>query len=260
MSLIVPKMRADDVYRALKRIYGGPKVLFLKEVKTGPTWFSDGLMRFDALSIKKSWTKPCISGYEIKVSRADFMQDEKWPGYLEYCHRFYFACPSGLIKPEELDDRVGLVWINEKGGARVRKKALFRDVEPPVSLFYHLVISHMNPSEHPFFSSAREECEAYLADKLERYELGRKVKTKMMTEVKEAKDIMKKAERKVMDHEDDLKLFKEVREVLHKHGLGWSRSLAERLNKHLNQLRAGDEIDKIKKLRDSINEILSDEP
>jgi hypothetical protein len=33
---------------------------------------------------------------EIKVSRADLMGDTKWPDYLDYCDRFYWAVPSGF--------------------------------------------------------------------------------------------------------------------------------------------------------------------
>ena len=33
---------------------------------------------------------------EIKRSVADFRADRKWPDYLEYCDRFYFAVPAGF--------------------------------------------------------------------------------------------------------------------------------------------------------------------
>jgi hypothetical protein len=33
---------------------------------------------------------------EIKVSRADLLGDAKWPDYLEYCDRFYWALPPAL--------------------------------------------------------------------------------------------------------------------------------------------------------------------
>lgn len=33
---------------------------------------------------------------EIKVSRADLLGDMKWPDYLEYCDRFFWALPSGF--------------------------------------------------------------------------------------------------------------------------------------------------------------------
>lgn len=33
---------------------------------------------------------------EIKVSRADLLGDGKWPDYLPYCDRFYWAVPPGF--------------------------------------------------------------------------------------------------------------------------------------------------------------------
>lgn len=75
------------------------------------TYFPDpqGLLKFDGLAITKSYTKPNIIGYEIKVSRNDFLQDNKWHLYLQYCNEFYFVVPKGLVKKEELPDHVGLI-------------------------------------------------------------------------------------------------------------------------------------------------------
>jgi hypothetical protein len=33
---------------------------------------------------------------EIKVSRADLLGDQKWPEYLDYCDRFFWAVPAGF--------------------------------------------------------------------------------------------------------------------------------------------------------------------
>jgi hypothetical protein len=33
---------------------------------------------------------------EIKVSRADLLGDHKWPNYLDYCDRFFWAVPAGF--------------------------------------------------------------------------------------------------------------------------------------------------------------------
>lgn len=33
---------------------------------------------------------------EIKVSRADLLGDHKWPHYLDYCDRFFWAVPAGF--------------------------------------------------------------------------------------------------------------------------------------------------------------------
>lgn len=142
----------------------------------------------DALAIKRSWTSPCITGYEVKVSRQDFLSDDKWPGYLDYCHRFYFACPAGLISPDEVHRDVGLVWVRENGTLYTKKKSLFRKIDIPAEMLYHLVISHMKSDrKHPFFSDRREYLEALVLDKADRRNLGRYVKGKFAEIIEDLK-------------------------------------------------------------------------
>ena len=60
---------------------------------------------------------------EVKVSRADFLADAKKPHRLDPAlgigrYRYYLA-PEGLIKPEELPERWGLIEATAKGRLRV---------------------------------------------------------------------------------------------------------------------------------------------
>lgn len=58
--------------------------------------------------------------YEIKLSRSDFLADKKkhkWR-YIESAtenspNRFWYVCPAGLIKVEDLEPGQGLIYINE---------------------------------------------------------------------------------------------------------------------------------------------------
>jgi hypothetical protein len=46
--------------------------------------------------------KGMLTIVEIKVSRADLLGDHKWPDYLDYCDRFYWAVPAGFsLEPFE---------------------------------------------------------------------------------------------------------------------------------------------------------------
>lgn len=116
------------------------KEVFVPECKNGPT-HSGPHCRLDAWAMKKSWSKPCVYGYEIKVSRSDFMQDDKWPSYLTMCNQLYFVCPAELIDKDELPADVGLIWAS-KNGAKLytKKKAPFRDVNIPEDLFRYLLM------------------------------------------------------------------------------------------------------------------------
>lgn len=75
-------------------------------------------------------------GYEIKVSRSDFLKElrspEKTKRSAAYCNRFYFACPSppDVIKPKEVPDPYGLVYVSAKGRSRIVKRATWVDQAP----------------------------------------------------------------------------------------------------------------------------------
>ena len=61
----------------------------------------------------------CMLGVEIKVSLADLKGDAKWPEYLEFCERFYFAIPPEF--PDEfVPPGTGLIVADRYGGAIVR--------------------------------------------------------------------------------------------------------------------------------------------
>ncbi|MDH4602478.1 MULTISPECIES: adenylosuccinate synthase [Pseudomonas syringae group] len=55
---------------------------------------------------------------EVKCSRADFLADAKKPhradGEGMGLYR-YFMCPEGLIQPDEVPGRWGLLWVNGRG-------------------------------------------------------------------------------------------------------------------------------------------------
>lgn len=116
------------------------KDLVVEECKDGPTTYGSHL-RMDMWVMPRSWSKPMCTAYEIKVSRSDFLRDDKWPGYLDLCNYFYFVCPAGLIEPEELPEGVGLMWLS-KTGTRLytKRKAAPRDVTIPESLWRYVLM------------------------------------------------------------------------------------------------------------------------
>jgi hypothetical protein len=212
------KVKAHEIKHALSLKHRDD--FFLTEVKNGSTWSNDNLAIMDALAIKKSWSKPCLTGYEVKVSRQDFLNDDKWPIYKNYCHRFYFACPTGLIQPEELPSEVGLVWFNpEKKTLYTKKKSLFRNIEMPANMFYYIILSRLDNERHPFFGSQREMFELYVQDKITKRELGRRAASKLAKELAEMErkiaDLEREKERLLIHKER----FKAVQEIMKKHGL-----------------------------------------
>lgn len=108
---------------ALKQYHTSLNELCMAEVGAGRSG-----KRLDFWAIAPSWSKPVPTGYEIKVSMADFRADKKWHLYLPYCQRFYFACPEGLLNVVDIPAEAGLVWINSTGSRILRKSAKHRQL------------------------------------------------------------------------------------------------------------------------------------
>jgi len=117
------------------------KDVFVPECKTGPTWYGNPI-RLDAWAMPRSWAHWDTWGYEVKASRADFLQDDKWPRYLDYCHHFAFVCPWEMIKVSEVPEGAGLIWVTS-GGHRLhtKVKAPRREIEVPAELLIYILMS-----------------------------------------------------------------------------------------------------------------------
>lgn len=116
--------------------------VFVPECKIGESWGMGQLRVLDAWAMRKSWRHPAMFGYEIKVSRQDFLRDDKWHEYLPTCNHFYFVCPFNLIQLEELPPGVGLLYAT-KTGSRLytKRKAPRREIETPVDLWQYILQS-----------------------------------------------------------------------------------------------------------------------
>lgn len=85
----------------------------------------------DLLSVTK--TMYCDE-YEIKTSRGDFKADfykHKWKmmGNTDWsrgANRFWYVCPPGLIKADDVQIFAGLIYVDETNCAKVIKKAKLR--------------------------------------------------------------------------------------------------------------------------------------
>lgn len=97
-------MNSDDIKEKLKYI-GGYTSTAIPEF----TW--DNRLRVDMLLIDthKRW----LRGFEIKLTKADFLNDYKWTQYTEFCSSITIVCPAGLIKKEEIEHPFGLLWITQ---------------------------------------------------------------------------------------------------------------------------------------------------
>jgi len=123
---------AGRVLRALRLRHQPPEWVFIVEA---PVLSEKGLVHVDALALNCYWSEKYRRvGYEVKVSRGDFLGELKKPEKTALsatlCSDFFFAVPSGLVKPTEIPDPYGLMVIGPKGGARIAKRSRLPDSQP----------------------------------------------------------------------------------------------------------------------------------
>lgn len=127
-------MTAKEVKETLKRLYAyRTSSIFIPEY----TWKD---LRIDALivDIRKRW----IRGFEVKVNRGDFLRDDKWMLYSEFCSSLSVVCPENIVMPEEIKKPYGLLWImEERYGHRLLKSDSYKTTcqNKPLCVYYNLL-------------------------------------------------------------------------------------------------------------------------
>jgi hypothetical protein len=110
---------AADVARGVARLMMRHDWLTMTEVPLG-----NG-RRADVLGLCPKGT---ITIVEIKVSRADLLGDGKWPDYLHYCDRYFWAAPQGFDlglfdRSDLMPDRAGLMVADRYDAVMIREAA-----------------------------------------------------------------------------------------------------------------------------------------
>ena len=243
--------------------------VFVPECKDGPTQQSTHF-RLDAWAMLKSWTNPTTFGYEVKVSRSDFIGDNKWQAYLPLCSDFYFVCQQGLILPDELPAEVGLIYATGNGGRLfTKKKAQRRHIEIPENMFRYILMCRARITrEHYDRESPREAWKNWLAEKVEDRELGYMVSDGIRKTVEEKiKAVSRENERLT----STIQAYDRLREWLASLGISEGdsqhfysiRNRMEKLKEALpSDLRStlGNTIRSLQRLEDQIEEISNPKP
>ena len=102
-------MNAEFIREVLRQRMGG---LFIPE-------YTHGDRRIDAVVIDVPDRN--VRGFEIKVSREDFIRDKKWQMYSTFCSSVSIVCPKGLIQKDEVSSPFGLVWVTPEGDYEYEK-------------------------------------------------------------------------------------------------------------------------------------------
>ena len=115
------KLTAKTIKRILQEYYCGPKIgryIFLDEVQLTNGTIADGLL-------VECWGENQRIGFEIKISRSDFLKEIKQPEkrkkLVDLTNRFYFVAPERMLNKEEIPEDCGLIEISPYGGGNWRK-------------------------------------------------------------------------------------------------------------------------------------------
>lgn len=125
-------MTSQDIIKALKRRYKNdsrqtPRYVIAEEVRLGLgfAYMQAGNVarRLDCI-VLDTYSDLAVIGFEIKVSRSDFLADLKLPEKhdqaLRTVDKFFWICPEKLIQPHEIPPGMGLMWVSTKKVIRVK--------------------------------------------------------------------------------------------------------------------------------------------
>ena len=226
------KVDSSEIAKALK-LCRHTHDYFLTEVKSGSTWMGTANRILDAVAIKKSWTHPRITGYEIKISRSDFLRDNKFMTYLPLCHVFYMACPKGLIKREELPADVGLIWYNpDSKQTTVKLHPPYRKIEISADMLMYIIFSRLDEERIPFYNQKAAYWRDWLENKSDNRKLGRIVGGALCDRIRELENEVKEAGK--FEAGDDREKYKNLMQCLCAAGMyQWERDPAKWLEGQL---------------------------
>lgn len=194
-------MTATDIVRALSVKHSGD--VFVPECKDGPT-HTRSHRRLDAWVLLKTWSPVTAIGYEVKVSRSDWLQDQKVDGYRRLCHLLYIVAPKGIVQASELPDGVGLMeCVGASRRVVTRVKAVRNQIELPQDLLVYVLMCRTRVTREDGRTRA-DMLRDWVAETEERHRLSSYVHEKIQRSFNAANESRRDAERRAsrLEHID----------------------------------------------------------
>jgi hypothetical protein len=126
------KVRSSDVKAAIAAMHAPPSHQTFFEVSNATGY---GIKSYaDAISMGV-WpsTGNEIHGFEVKVSRSDFLSEMKNPEkampIMQYCHRWSLVCPAQMVKLDEVPATWGVYWCKD-GALKKARQARLLEAKP----------------------------------------------------------------------------------------------------------------------------------
>lgn len=152
------KIKSTDIKLALKRAFPSPGWQVFYEV--GNDTGSRVSRHADAVAMG-IWPSNghLIHGFEIKVSRGDFLNEMKDPtkaqAVFQFCNRWSLVTPTGLVKAEELPEPWGLMTFDGKS-LRTVKQAPALEPVPLTPGFVAAMLRRAGEADERLISAAVE--------------------------------------------------------------------------------------------------------
>jgi hypothetical protein len=123
-----------DIMDLLARRYPAPSWAFLPQVRNG-TGYGRTVRTADALAMSLYPSQGLhLHGFEVKVSRADWLRELKEPEKADeisrYCHYWWIVAPSGVVADGELPATWGMLEVDDGQLNRIVPAPLL-DAQPP---------------------------------------------------------------------------------------------------------------------------------
>lgn len=147
MSEITTAQALDSLTRRHTEcsVNGREDWLVIRELRTGTGYGRDSEQRIDLFAMQYTGQHITV-GYELKLSRSDWLRELKKPRKralaMRFTRQFYFAAPRGVIKLDEVPYDCGLIEFEDGPagddgfiGSSCRANAPLRDAHPPTWLF-----------------------------------------------------------------------------------------------------------------------------
>ncbi len=200
-------MNSTDIYQLIERKHY--KDICVPECKTGATITASRCPRLDVWVMAKSWANPLAIGYEIKVSRNDFLHDTKWQSYLPFCNELYFVCPQNIIQKDEVPENCGLMWVSKSGTMLfTKKKAAYRDVEIPPEIYKYILMSRAKIVQE-CMETREQYWRQWLADAKLTHDLGYRVSHKLRKLIDERIEKVEAENKRLIGEQERLADIKE---------------------------------------------------
>jgi regulator of replication initiation timing len=156
--------------------------------------------------MNRSWAHPVATAYEIKVSRADFLKDNKWPGYLPLCNQFYFVTPPDLIALSEVPAEAGLMVIANTR-LLTKKKAPHRAIQLPEELYRYILMCRVVVARNEYEVERTKDksiqfWQQFVSKKVELRELGYQVSKAIREKADSIKIENERLKKRIGEYED----------------------------------------------------------